>query len=77
MGRRITKAQAAAFRDSWKTVNAAELAELRATSPEQKLRQLSALVASADALGWTKLLAAEEAGVRERWCRLRRRLARD
>ena len=52
-------------------VNAAEQAELRATSLDRKLHQLAALMASAGPLGWTDALAAEEAQVRTRWNRLR------
>jgi hypothetical protein len=35
------------------------------------LRQLAALMASAETMGWTEALAAEEAEVRDRWNRLR------
>lgn len=68
---RLTKAQARAFVARWRAVNAAEIRELRAASVERKLRQLAALMASAEQLGWTEALAAEEAVVRERWRRLR------
>lgn len=52
-------------------VNAAERAELRATPLDGKLRQLAALMASVQSLGWTEVLAKEEAEVRIRWNRLR------
>ncbi len=52
-------------------VNAAERAELQATSLDRKLHQLAALMASVEPLGWTDALAAEEAQVRARWNRLR------
>ncbi len=72
MKKHLTKAEARAFRTRWETVNAAERTELRATPLEHKLRQLAALMASVEPLGWTKALAAEEAEVRDRWNRLRR-----
>jgi hypothetical protein len=45
----------------------AELEELRATSMEQKARQLAALMQSAEELGRQDRLGSEEAEVRERW----------
>ena len=62
---------AATFRDRWRRVNAAEIEELRRTPMETKLRQLAALMASCDAMGWTPKLAAEEEQVRALWIRLR------
>ena len=67
----MTRAEARKFRARWKLVNAAEQRELQLTSLEQKLCQLAALMASADAMGWTENLASEEAKVRDRWNRLR------
>ena len=49
----FTRADARKFRARWQLVNDAEQAELRATPMEQKLVQLAALMASADAMGWT------------------------
>ena len=72
MKKRITSAEARAFRARWGVVNAAEREELRTTSVADKLRQLSALMASVKELGWTETLAAEEPEVRDRWKRLRR-----
>lgn len=72
MKRRITQAEAQAFRARWEAVNAAERKELRATSMVHKLRQLAALMASVKPLGWTTALAAEEAEVRDRWNQLRK-----
>ena len=68
----VSKDEARAFRQRWRRANEAERAELRATSPEQKLRQLSALMASVDAMGWREALADETDGVRQRWLRLRK-----
>jgi hypothetical protein len=70
--RRMTRAEVRAFAARWKLVNAREERELRETSSAQKLRQLAALTASADALGWTKARAAEEEEVRRRWLKLRK-----
>lgn len=67
----VDKQQALAFKARWAAANEAELAELRATSPEQKARQLAALMASARGLGWGEAPQAEVEAVRERWRRLR------
>ncbi len=72
MKRQITRAEAQAFAARWKLVNAREERELRRTSSLQKLRQLAALMASADEFGWTGALAAEEEEGRQRWLKLRR-----
>lgn len=72
MKSRITKAEARAFRERWEAINAAEQEELRTTSVAHKLRQLAALMASAERLGWTEALTAEENEVRDRWNQLRR-----
>jgi len=67
----LTRGEAAAFKARWALVNAAEIAELRSTPMEVKLRQLASLMASVEQLGWGPALAAEEDEVRERWTRLR------
>lgn len=72
MKRRITQAEAKAFRARWAAVNAAEREELRATSMVHKLRQLASLMASVKSLGWTTALETEEAEVRDRWNQLRK-----
>ena len=72
MKSRISKAEAKAFKKRWEAVNEAEREELRATSAEQKARQLAALMISAEQVGWTESLAAEEAEVRDRWIRIRK-----
>ncbi|MGH7492223.1 MAG: hypothetical protein ACREOO_07500 [bacterium] len=68
----MTKAQAKAFKARWRAVNEAELEELRNASIEQKLEQLSVLMASVRDMGWSEALAQEETEVRERWRRLRK-----
>ena len=69
---RMTKSEARDFKARWAAVNLAELRELQTTSMEQKVRQLAALMASAEVLGWKEALASEEAEVRERWNKLRK-----
>lgn len=67
----MTPDTAVRFLARWRLVNDAEIAELRATPIETKLRQLSALMASVTALGWHDALDADTDAVRERWRRLR------
>ena len=67
----MTKAQATTFKTRWARVEAAERDELRATSMDQKLHQLAALMASGAKLGWNEALAAEEIQARQQWQRLR------
>jgi hypothetical protein len=71
MKRSMTKAEAKAFVRRWQQANAAEANELRAATPELKLQQLAALMASVDRFGWRELLAEGEDQVRARWQRLR------
>ena len=68
----LTKTEAKVFKARWAAANNAERQELRATSLTHKLRQLAALMASVDKLGWAKSLAQEESEVRVRWNRLRK-----
>jgi hypothetical protein len=68
---RLTKDQARAFRRRWELVAAAEREELRNTSPEIRFRQLAALFATAQSLGWDEALREGEEEVRERWKKLR------
>ena len=74
MKTRITSAEAEVFRKRWRAVNAAEREELRNAPVMDKLLQLAALMASVGPMGWTEALAAEDAEVRDRWCRLRKAL---
>jgi hypothetical protein len=69
---RLTKNEARAFKQRWASVNAAERQELPAAPVAQKFRQSEALLASARHPGWTESPAYDEAGVWERWTRLRR-----
>jgi hypothetical protein len=50
----LTRTEARQFLARWELVNTAEQMELQSTSFDQKLRQLAALMASADAIGWTE-----------------------
>lgn len=72
MKTRITSTEAAAFKARWSVANKAEQEELRATAVEHKARQLAALMASVEKLGWTEALAREESEVRDRWNQLRK-----
>lgn len=67
----MTREQAAAYRQRWALVNQAEREELRATSMDEKFRQLAALMASVDDFGWREALEEEEEQGREIWRRLR------
>lgn len=71
----ITQAEAVAFKKRWAAVNAAELAELRATPLALKARQLAALMSSMQALGWTHA-PDEDKQAQDRWNRLRKCLKR-
>jgi hypothetical protein len=72
MTHRLTKAEARAFRDRWRRVNAREVEELRSTPLEVKLQQFNTLLGWAHQLGWTAVLREGEAEVRLRWARLRK-----
>jgi hypothetical protein len=65
-----SKAELQAWLERWKRVNEFEVQELRDTSVETKLRQLAALMASAEAFGWREDQEEIEE-VRARWNRLR------
>jgi hypothetical protein len=68
----MTKAEAQAWKERWRRINQGEIDELRASTPDQNLRQLAALMASVDALGLTEALLAEEEETRRRWCEIHR-----
>jgi hypothetical protein len=72
--RAVTRAEAEAFRKRWQRVERAELAALRRSSMDDRLRTLAALMASARTFRGTRKLAAEDAMVRRRWSRLRQAL---
>jgi hypothetical protein len=69
---KITKAQARAFRERWRLVNAREAEEVRSTSMEVKWQQFNTLLALGRRLGWTDPNDEGVAEVRERWSRLRK-----
>ncbi len=71
MTRANTPAQFREWQARWQLVNQAEIEELRQTPAHVKLRQLAALMASVDQMGWSEALEAENAAARERWKRLR------
>lgn len=68
----ISRGEAQGFKRRWEAVNAAERRELATTPLADKFHQVAALLTSAQKLGWTEDLAAEENLVRERWARLHR-----
>ena len=61
-----------AYKKRWEKINARERAELRNTSLDVKLRQIAALMASVDDLGWRSALEEGVEEVRARWKRLRK-----
>ena len=69
---RLTSAEAKEFKKRWSAITAAEVAELRATSKAQKLRQLIALMSSAEKFGWREPSMFERNEIAARWQRLRR-----
>jgi hypothetical protein len=72
MPRPLTKAEARAFRERWRLVNAREEEELRTTSLEVRWQQFNTLLHWARRFEWDTELAEGEAEVRARWVRLRR-----
>jgi hypothetical protein len=68
----LTKAQARAFRDRWRRVNAHEVGELRSTDLDVRWRQFNTLLAWGRRPEWAAALAEGEAEVRQRWARLRK-----
>jgi hypothetical protein len=72
MARRMTKAEASAFRERWRLVNAREEEELRNTSLEVRWRQFNTLLLWAHQFGWTAGLDEGVDEVRQRWAKLRK-----
>jgi len=70
----ITPEQAREYLDRWRLVREAELEELRSTSMEMKLRQLSVLMASHDLFPPDPAREGLAAEVRDRWARIREAL---
>ena len=66
----ITSAEAQAYFKRWDLVKEIELAELRRTSMDTKLRQLSALMASRGLFGVDPERENGMQVVRDRWARL-------
>lgn len=71
----MTRADARAYAERWKLVEAMQQQELLAMTPSEKFHQLCDLMEWAKAFGWEASLAAEEQQVRERWNLLRSRLS--
>ena len=72
MTRRMTKAEAKAWKANWEAVNELEREELRSTSLETKLCQMVALMQWVRTFGWQERLAEGEDEVRNRWIRLKK-----
>ena len=72
MSKKMSNADASAFRERWRLVNAREEEELRSASPELRWQQFLTLLAWAREFGWKDSLTEGEAEVRERWARLRK-----
>jgi hypothetical protein len=68
----LTKAQARAFRDRWRRVNAHEVEELRSTDLDVRWMQFNTLLVWARQPQWAAALAEGETEVRLRWARLRK-----
>ncbi len=68
----ISPQAAARYRERWAIARKRLDEELRATSMEAKLRQLSNLMQSAREMGWSQSLDEEDDAVRTRWMALRR-----
>lgn len=68
----MTREQAIAYKRRYELVNAHEREELRRTPVKVKFRQLCALMASVESMGWDEALAEGEQEVRDRWQRLRK-----
>ena len=68
----ITSDEARAYFARWEMVREFETAELRRTSMDTKLRQLSALMGASRLFGTNPDRDREVHAVRERWARLRR-----
>ena len=67
----INRSEAAAYLDRWVSMTHRERMELRETSTEQKLRQLSALFASRSLFPVNAAVEREREDLRERWHRIR------
>lgn len=74
MSRKLTKADASAFKKRWRLVSAREAEEMHATSIAVKWKHFNALFGMARALGWTEPMRLGEDEVRKRWMRLRKAL---
>jgi len=70
----ITPTEAQAYLERWELVREIELIELRRTSMDVKLRQLSALMASRDLFGVDRERDSGVQLVRDRWACLRQAL---
>jgi len=71
----MTRDEILAYKQRWQLVETREIAELRSTSPEHKLRQVAALMASVDAMGWSEGFN-DDLRIWQTWQKLRDRLGK-
>lgn len=72
MARRMTNAEARAWAERWRLVNAREEEELRNTSLEVRWQQFNTLLRWAHEFGWTAELSEGVEEVRQRWAKLKK-----
>lgn len=70
----MTKEEALLFKSSWRLANERIAEEIRSTPVITKLRQLAAMFAAGESLGWSQRMRVGEEEVRERWQRLREKM---
>lgn len=67
----VSSAEARAYLERWKLLREIEVAALRSTSMDTKLRQLTALMQARDAFPADPRRQDEVRSVRERWARIK------
>jgi hypothetical protein len=72
---KMTTEEAQAYFERWRLVRDVEVADLRRTSIDTKLRQLAALVAARDVFGQEAEREAQVRAVRARWALIRQALS--
>jgi len=70
----MTKDEALLFKSRWRLASERIAEEVRSTPIITKLRQLAAMFATGEALGWSERMRVGEEEVRERWQRLREKM---
>jgi hypothetical protein len=72
MTKKMTRAEAKAFKARWARVNAFEIEELRTTSYDVRLQQFMTMMQWVRQFGWHEGLSEGEDEVRRRWATLRK-----